>query len=112
MKISETTPVIPALAELGQRLAKYRKHQGLNQTELATDAGIGVATLRRIEDGRDAQMGSWLKLLMALGDSESIDALLPEKLNSPMADVKGRKRTTASATPAKPTSRPRWGDEQ
>lgn len=108
MKITETTPKVTVLAELGRRLAEYRKHHGLNQDELAASAGIGVATLRRIEDGRDAQLGSWVKLLMALDDSEAIDALLPENLRSPMAEVKGRKKNAASIAESVPV----WGDEQ
>lgn len=108
MKITQATPKSVALVELGQRLAKYRKHLGLNQEQLAANAGIGVATLRRIEDGRDAQLGSWIKTLMALGDSNAIDTLLPENFRSPMADVKGKKRT-ASTGKASPLT---WGDEQ
>jgi transcriptional regulator with XRE-family HTH domain len=106
MKITQLLPKESVLAELGRRLAKYRKHHGLNQERLAADAGIGVATLRRIEEGRDAQLGSWIKILIALGDSDTIDSLLPENLRSPMADVKGKTKPSAAKSPLS------WGDEQ
>ena len=107
MKIDAQTPVDTSLAELGRRLAVVRKQQGLNQDQLATIAGLGVATVRRIEDGRDAQLGSWLKLLRALHMAHSIDALLPESLNSPMAEVKARRKKASGS----PSGKAVWGDE-
>lgn len=76
MKIDDVTPIESGLAEVGRRLALSRKQQGLSQTELAAAAGIGVATLRRIEAGNDSQMGTWIKLLRALGLISVVDSLL------------------------------------
>lgn len=87
MKIEYLTPDQVALGELGQRLARVRKQQGLSQTELAQEAGLGVATLRRIESGKSGQMESWLKIMKALRMTASIDAFLPEKFDSPRAQV-------------------------
>ena len=108
MKIIETTPKNTILDELGRRLAQYRKHQGFSQEELARESGVGVATIRRIEDGRDAQIGSWIKLLMAMDGAEAIDALLPQELKSPMTEVRGRR----SVRRVRSDERPVWGDEQ
>ena len=98
MKIEYLTPDQVALGELGQRLARVRKQQGLSQTELAQEAGLGVATLRRIESGKSGQMESWLKIMKALRMTASIDAFLPEKFDSPLAQVLSpkarRKKTT------------------
>ena len=105
MKITKTTPSDAVIVELGQRLAKQRKRLGLNQDEVATLAGVGVATIRRIEDGRDAQLGSWIKILSALGEIGAIERLLPEELKSPMAEVNGSKKSKKSAKHT-------WGDEQ
>ena len=52
--------------ELGARLKKVRKQLGYTQAQLADASGIGVATLRRIEDGNDSQLSSWIKLLTDL----------------------------------------------
>lgn len=80
------------------------------ESKLAGSAGIGVATLRRIEDGRDVQLGSWIKVLKALGMTSAIEALLPETLQSPMAEVLGRRRR---APHRKRGSKDRiWGDEE
>ena len=109
MKISPLTPETEVLSELATRLARLRKAQGYSQIELAKEAGIGVATLRRIEAGRDSQLGSWLKLLKTLNMMHSIDSLLPENYNSPMAEVsavRGRKQRQSAST-----SGVVWGDE-
>lgn len=111
MNIKDLTPTESALAELGRRLAKARKAQGLTQPELAKAAGIGVATLRRIEGGNDGQMGSWIKLLRTLGMIDAVDGLLAQETRSPMADARAagntprarRRRTGDDTSP--------WGDE-
>ncbi|MFT5218239.1 MAG: transcriptional regulator with XRE-family HTH domain [Planctomycetota bacterium] len=87
MKIEYITPDNIILDELGQRLARVRKQQGLTQTTLAQEAGLGVATLRRIESGQSGQMESWLKIMKALRMTAALDAFLPEKFDSPRAQV-------------------------
>lgn len=108
MKINALTPETEILKELGERLARIRKQQGYAQPALAEEAGIGVATLRRIEGGQDSQLESWLKLLKALNIAAAIDALLPEEFNSPMAEAHGsakkRKKPSSSSGIV-------WGDE-
>jgi len=110
MKIQSLTPESQILEELGRRLARVRKQRRLKQSVLAEEAGIGVATLRRIEAGHDSQMESWLKILKALGMIASIDALLPENFDSPMTEaLSGRKRRR---TRDKADTQPRWGDQK
>ena len=102
MKLTRLTPDAQILKELGTRLAKARKHRGLTQGQLAEQAGIGVATLRRIEGGQDSQMASWIKLLRAMELTSSIDHLLPETIASPMAEAmaeKRRRRLEAAISP-------------
>lgn len=108
MKIDHLTPDPTALAELGRRLALIRKQRGLSQETLAEEAGIGIATLRRIEDGNDSKLGSWLRILRALDMAAAIDGLLPEDLRSPMAEARkqrGRRRKSGGTDFV-------WGDEQ
>jgi len=106
MKIDHLSPDNEILNELGARLARVRKQQGYTQDRLAEKAGLGVATLRRIEYGQDSQLGSWLKLLKALHMAAAIDQLMPENFSSPMAEAKRqrgrRKKNDAGIV---------WGDE-
>ena len=107
MKIDNLTPEQTILQELGRRLATIRKQKGFSQTRLAEAAGVGVATLRRIEAGNDSQIDSWLKLLKPLDMLASVDLLLPKNYRSPMAEVKAsqKKRSGKQSSTA-------WGDEQ
>jgi transcriptional regulator with XRE-family HTH domain len=95
MKIDTLTPEPEILRELGRRLARIRKQQRFTQEELAKQAGLGVATLRRIETGQDSQFSSWIKLLRVLNMLSAIELLLPENYNSPLTEAiaeKQRKR--------------------
>ena len=107
MKIDHLTPHKEVLRELGKRLARVRKQQGYVQDQLAREAGIGVATLRRIEGGQDSQLESWIKLLNALQMPESVNNLLPENFDSPMAAALATKRRRHKPT----TPGAVWGGE-
>lgn len=110
-RIDRLTPDNRILQELGERLARVRKQQHCSQEALAKQAGIGVATLRRIEDGNDSQLSSWLKLLKALDMEASIEALLPATFHSPMTEAlahkKARRKKTGDTDQAF-----KWGDER
>ena len=106
MRIDNLTPSKEILLEIGRRLAKTRKQRKLSQESLAEEAGIGVATLRRIESGRDSQLESWIKILKALGMTNSIDAFMPEQIRSPMDEVKAKSRRSRLSD-----NNPVWGDE-
>jgi transcriptional regulator with XRE-family HTH domain len=116
MKIDRLTPTGATLVELGQRLARIRKQQGLSQEHLAAAAGIGVATLRRIEDGKDGKLGSWLRLLQALQMDGAIDNLLPADFRSPLAEVTRRRQRKPKASPPDAAGGSGtgfvWGDER
>lgn len=109
MRIDQLTPDDAVFKELGARLVHIRKLQGIKQQTLASSAGIGVATLRRMESGQDAQLGSWLKVLRALRMVGGIEALVPAAFDSPMDEALGGiRRRRPSGTADEPF---RWGDE-
>lgn len=114
MKLDRLTPPPAMLRELGERLARLREQQGLSQLELAAAAGVGVATLRRIEDGKDGKLGSWLRLLVALQQDAAIEQLLPAEFRSPLVEVTGRRRRRAKAKSpgAAATAGFQWGDQR
>lgn len=85
------------LRELGARLRGYRLQQNVTTAELATRAGIGVATAARAETGRNTSVETIVKILRALGRLDALDAILPEPLVSPiqLAARRGRQRRRA-----------------
>jgi transcriptional regulator with XRE-family HTH domain len=112
MKLTRLTPTSQILRELGQRLAQLRKHHGLTQQALATAAGVGIATLRRIEDGRDSKLGSWIRLLAVLQQDAALDQLLPESIRSPMAEAKVAPRRKSKPPPSTDDGGFAWGDQR
>ena len=111
MKIDPSTPERAVLEEFAQRLARLRRSRGLTQAQLAERAGLGVMTLRRMEDGRDAKLASWIRVLRALDLTASLEAFLPEDVRSPLEEVRGR-RGAARRPKGERDAGFRWGDER
>jgi transcriptional regulator with XRE-family HTH domain len=82
------------LEELGRRLERQRVERNLTQAELAEAAGLGRATLQRLESGESVQMTTLLKVLRALGLLEDLDAALPETVRMPIAELQRERRKT------------------
>jgi transcriptional regulator with XRE-family HTH domain len=110
------------LRELGQRLERLRLARNISQEELGRLAGVSRATVIRVERGESVQMSTMVKLWRALDLLAEIDAAVPERLESPIAEVererrgRGRQRATAQRIRQRPVNddvgRPfRWGDE-
>lgn len=107
------------LQELGKRLERHRIARNLTQDQLADQAGIGRATLQRLESGDSVQLSSLVKLLRALALLGALDAAIPEPAERPIAQLErqqrsartrasGRRGGHADETEARPW---RWGDE-
>ena len=74
MAIGKTpVAVTRALRELGQQLTTWRKLRQLTAAEVADRAGIGVATVHRLEAGEGVTMENLLRVARALG---VLDALV------------------------------------
>jgi transcriptional regulator with XRE-family HTH domain len=86
------------LRELGSRLERTRLERNRTQAELATEAGIGRATLQRLEAGQPGDLSSFVRVLRALGLLEALDRLVPEPTPSPieLLRIQGRQRARAS----------------
>ena len=113
---SPPDPNDQALQELlGSRLRGLRLNRNESQEELARRAGIGKATLQRLEEGRSGTIVTLLRVLRAL-DLDNLDALVPAVENSPLAEARGERQERVRARGrSTPQARPgawRWGDEE
>lgn len=116
MHLTELHTVEARLEELGRRIERHRLERNWTQQELAERAGVGRATVQRLERGDDVQTSSWIKLLDALDLLDDVDAALPERVASPVAELERQQRVRRRARAAKPPADRdapwTWGDER
>jgi putative transcriptional regulator len=123
MHLSDLHTDDAVLRELGQRLEHLRLARNISQEELGRMAGVSRATIIRVERGESVQLSTMVKLWRALDLLPEIDAAVPERRDSPIADAeresrrRERRRATAQRlrqrpAPGKATGKPfTWGDE-
>jgi transcriptional regulator with XRE-family HTH domain len=118
MRITSELTDDALLAELGARLARTRLERNLTQAQLASEAGVGTATVERIEIGQGANLGSFVRVSRVLGLLDAWEQLVPEPLSSPLErlSLQGKQRRRAAGARAR--ARPiddggpwTWGDE-
>jgi transcriptional regulator with XRE-family HTH domain len=101
--------------QLGSRLRALRLNRNESQEALALRAGVGKATLQRLEEGRSGTIVTLLRVLRALG-LDGLDGLAPAVEKSPLAEARGQGQGRVRArSQGAPKSRPgewRWGDEK
>lgn len=75
------------LIQLGERLRHIRREQGLTTTALAERAGVSRMTLSAVEAGEPAPtMGTYLRVLSALGHAGDLALVASGELRSDPAD--------------------------
>ena len=117
MRITSQNTDEAVLQELGRRIARTRLERNITQEQLAREAGIGVATLERMEAGQATRTSSFIRVLRALALLEGLDGALPEPTPSPIETLKlrGRERRRAASPRSSPKATSpapwRWGDE-
>ena len=86
------------LAELGRRLARTRLERNQTQAQLGEEAGLGLATVQRLEGGRAVKLSSLVRVLRTLGLLDALDVLVPEPTPSPieLLKLRGRRRQRAA----------------
>lgn len=92
MRLDELPTDEAILAEIGHRLERHRVARNRTQAELAAEAGIGRATLQRIERGESVQATSLVKLLRTLGLLTTLDDAIPEIVELPIARLERERR--------------------
>lgn len=117
MRITSQNTDDAVLGELGRRIARTRLERNITQQQLSREAGIGVATLERMEAGQATRTSSFIRVLRALDLLEGLEDALPEPTPSPIEALKlrGRQRRRAASPRTAPEETPsapwRWGDE-
>ena len=87
-----STPEIVRM--LGARFKEYRLRCNLTQKDVAEQAGIGLTTIYKFENGTagNISLSTFIALLKVVGQINSIDHILPELPESPYLIRKENKK--------------------
>lgn len=99
---------------LGTRLRNYRIDREMTQQELALRSGVSLRSLQNFENGKDIQLGNYIKLMVALGLADNLNMMIPDVTTRPSAYLQPhpRQRVRKSKTVAETPATFKWGDEQ
>lgn len=116
MEIDNLTTDQQILKEIGHRLSQIRLGKNVTQKDLAEEAGVGLRTVQRLENGGVAtRLSVVIRICKALGIIDRLDLFLPEPSISPIALLKHqgkqRKRASGSQAVAENPGEWKWGDD-
>lgn len=79
---------------LGTRFREYRLRCNMTQKEVAERTGLGITTITTFENGAagNVSLATFILLLKAVGQVNSIDGLLPELPESPYLHRSGNRK--------------------
>ncbi len=80
------------LRELGRRIERLRLQRNQTQADLAEAAGVGTATLQRLETGANANLTTLIQVLRALNHLGDLDSIIAEVEVSPF-EISGARKT-------------------
>ena len=100
-------------AALCRRLESIRLSRNITQAQLAEEAGVSPRTIGRLEKGEGVSLGTFIRVMTALGIQHNLEALLPDPAVRPIERVGIGAGERKRARPA-PSSHERpvwsWGD--
>ncbi|MFI2809686.1 MULTISPECIES: helix-turn-helix domain-containing protein [Microbulbifer] len=62
-----------SLAQLGEHFRRLRLARNIPQETLAAESGLGLSTVKRLENGRGCNLSAMLQLLAALGYADRLE---------------------------------------
>jgi len=96
-------------AALCKRLESIRLSRNITQAQLAEEAGVSLRTIGRLEKGQGVSVDTFIRIMIALGIQQSLEALLPDPTVRPIERVGigagERKRARPTQTS---NERPTW----
>jgi transcriptional regulator with XRE-family HTH domain len=80
------------LKTLGERLAARRLSLNRTQVDVATEAGVSLRTLVRLEAGESTQLTNLIRILRVLDVLKGLDLLLPPEAPGPLEILRHRRK--------------------
>ena len=94
---------------LCKRLESIRLSRNITQAQLAEEAGVSPRTIGRLEKGQGVSVDTFIRIMIALGIQQSLEALLPDPTVRPIERVGIGAGERKRARPAQTSNeRPTW----
>ena len=96
-------------AALCKRLENIRLSHNTTQVQLAREAGVSPRTIGRLENGLGVSVDTFIRVLMALGIQQNLEALLPDPTVRPIERIGAGGSERKRARPVRPDNeRTKW----
>jgi len=94
---------------LCKRLESIRLSRNITQAQLAEEAGVSPRTIGRLEKGQGVSVDTFIRIMIALGIQQSLEALLPDPSVRPIERVGISAGERKRARPSQSSDeRPTW----
>ena len=96
-------------AALCKRLESIRLSRNITQVLLAEEAGVSTRTIGRLEKGEGVSLDTFIRIMMALGIQQSLEASMPDPAVRPIERVGTNAGERKRARPIQSSDeRPTW----
>jgi transcriptional regulator with XRE-family HTH domain len=99
---------------LGRQLKNIRLTRNFTQAQLAKEAGVAIGTIKRLEEGQNVSLNTYIRIMMALDLQQNLETLLPDPTIRPIERVNTGGSERKRARPVRSdteNSTWAWGDE-
>ena len=99
---------------LCKRVESVRLMKNISQANLAEEAGVSRRTISRMENGKGVSLDTFIRVMIALGLTDQLNALIPPSDIRPVERVgrkAPRKNASSPRTPKSKDKKWEWGDQ-
>lgn len=102
------------LAQLAERVKKYRIDMNLSQAEFSQKAGVSLRSITNFESGSDVKFSNFIKILKALELADNLEVLVPDvsKRPSTFLVTEKQKQGVRKSGKKQENNAFSWGDEK
>jgi transcriptional regulator with XRE-family HTH domain len=99
---------------LCRQLKNIRLTRNFTQAQLAKESGVAIGTIKRLEEGKNVSLNTYIRIMMALHLQQNLETLLPDPTIRPIERVNTGGSERKRARPVRSdteNSTWTWGDE-
>lgn len=115
MKITQKSTDNEVIQEIGKRLQRCRIDLNMSQYELSDKTGVSAKTIANMEDGKQVNTLSLIRVLRVLGLLENLELLAPPQDDRPIDFLRYNKKAPQRVARNRNKGQERiwkWGDEK